>query len=309
MPQNNEIQKDIIDITLKALQNKNFRYFQDFDRHYQKASKFLVFNNQNAIDDKYLPRSLRTLIDNKKSRLIHVSDKIDLDHEINEYVTILLNSFQKKNEYEGLYDSDYMTHIISDIAADNGENQYLYLFMDVNGLKSVSEFGDGFWSIKSLIKQISEILSKGKTINLLKMLGVKTISFSEGGDEFGALISCKKDNYSEVKQIFIEGVSSEIASINAEKYIYTDSIKLKDFFCQKGIKHINKNNLKFSVSMGYEVFDNNFLNQNKDIHSIKNSIVRNAQYKSTVNKYFLKQKLKENNLLELYYLYTLRAII
>jgi hypothetical protein len=309
MPQNNEIQKDIIDITLKALQNKNFRYFQDFDRHYHKASIFLGFNNQNVIDDKYLPRSLRTLIDNKKSRLIHVSDKIDLDNEINEYVTILLNSFQKKNEYEGLYDSDYMTHIISDIAADNGENQYLYLFMDVNGLKSVSEFGDGFWSIKSLIKEISEILSKGKTINLLKMLGVKTISFSEGGDEFGTLISCKKGNYSEVKQIFIEGVSSEIASINAEKYIYTDSIKLKDFFCQKGIKHINKNNLKFSVSMGYEVFDNNFLNQNKDIHSIKNSIVRNAHYKSTVNKYFLKQKLKENNLLELYYLYTLRAII
>lgn len=70
---------------------------------------------------------------------------------------------------------------------------------DLNGLKALNDLGGHAKGDRGL-GILAEILQGGKTVRWLKEKGINSIPFTQGGDEFGLLISSESTNLTELKQ-------------------------------------------------------------------------------------------------------------
>ncbi len=186
---------------------------------------------------------------------------------------------------------------------------------DLNGLKALNDLG-GHTSGDRGLGILAEILQNGETIKWLKENGVDSIPFTQGGDEFGALLSSDEKNLNEIRneverRFFEEVKSNKEATglIDFESGLVQERLKDKELDIPKDFK------FKLGTSVGmatiWDALQDAEFNENDDfftrVRKIRGNMIGTADRKAMRHKEETKRKLKESELPEensLYKLYT-----
>lgn len=229
------------------------------------------------------------------------------------------------------------------IAKKGKVNDYLSLLsIDVNGLKTVNDFGVSHGHIdgNKFLLAFTHILQSGKTTKFLEKNGLKVTVAAQSGDEYLILLEAKKplrSVISLIQQMYttelwqveslnitrrirrpdgtITDYKREFKEIDIAHIIDYESEDTKNLFLAKGVKLNKKEKFHLTCSFGWSSFRqvlseidlgqfDDFSFMKKEIQNILFSI---SDHDAVKNKKAFKEYLKEKGFAQLHTLLTIRS--
>lgn len=278
----------------------------------------------------------------EEEKRIEILRKIGLgSEEIAEFVrkdvTLIKLSYQDRRPcfQNALFNRKYIeselfkkieSALAGDITIENLSKTAVVNF-DLNGLKAMNDLGGHLNGDRGL-GYFAEMIQEGKTIKWLKTIGIESIPYTQGGDEFGVLLSGKTD-LGAMREEIEKNIFNEVRDFDASDLIDFKNEKVAEFLKDRNMTIPGKVTspdgkeerfvFKMSTSVGIAtIWDALVAVEFKDtegvgerIKKIRGAMIGIADEHAMEHKEKVKKILKETGMLgdkfvgkELYFLYT-----